>query len=1504
MASTGLIPEMNPNRPEHDACGVGFVADLRGRASRDLVDDALTVLTRLEHRGAAGSDPETGDGAGILLQLPHDLLSDAARDADVGLPEPGAYALAQIFLDDPDDEAALALILSEHGLVVRLRRPVPTDPTAVGPQGRASMPTILQLVVVGSLPTTSGDGPSPFERRLYVARRAIEKALPGVHLCSLSPHTVVYKGLLLPSRLRAFYPDLADPRLRSALAVVHQRFSTNTAPAWRRAHPFRHVAHNGEINTLQGNLSRMGAREPQFASERFDEAEFDTLRPVLDPQDSDSANLDKALELLLHTGRSLTHSMAMLLPDAWERRSTLSASRRAFAAWHSAVMEPWDGPACVVFTDGRTVGAALDRNGLRPSRWVVTRSGRVVLSSEAGVLDLPGEEIRRRGRLRPGTMLLVDPARGRLLKDEEIRGALAHRQPYRRWLGDGRVRLRALDPDTVAPPPREPEARRRDQLVFGMDREDLKMLLHPMARTGKEPVGAMGDDTPLAVLSEKPRLLFDSFKQRFAQVTNPPIDPIREQLVMSLRVSLGAEGNLFAEGPEHCRQLELDAPVITAEGLERIRQAEHPGIRATTLDMLFPAVRGRTPLPDAPGPDWLEPAGRALERALGALCAGAEAAIRGGATLLVLSDQAHDAARAPMPSLLATSAVQNHLLRVGLRGRAGLVVCSGEVRETHHAALLLGYGAGAIVPWLALETVDATGDPQARVRYLGGMHRGLYKILSKMGISTLESYRGAQLFEAVGLDLDLVARYFAGTPSRLGGADLGVIAGEALLRHRDAWGPAEPELPTGGRYQWRRDGAAHAWNPLTVGRLQHAVRSGSYERFQSFAAEADALSSSRHTLRALLELAPDRPAIPLDEVESERAIVRRFRTGAMSYGSLSREAHETLAVAMNSLGARSNSGEGGEADERAGTHARSAIRQVASGRFGVTPWYLNGADELQIKMAQGAKPGEGGQLPGHKVDDEIARVRHSTPGVTLISPPPHHDIYSIEDLHQLIFDLKQANDRASVSVKLVATHGVGTIAAGVAKAGADGILISGRSGGTGASPLSSIRHTGLPWELGIAEAQHSLRDHGLRDQVTLEVDGHLKTGRDVIIAALLGAERFGFGTAALVASGCVLMRVCHKNTCPVGVATQDPELRALFPGQPEHVANFMLFVARQVRELLASLGARTLDEIVGRTDLLEPHLPAGLWKAGSLDLRPLLRDDTPGAPRRAASGLPIHSLPGGWLNEMLMKQSEAAVSTGVPVSLDLPILNVDRAVGTALSSAIVRQHGPGGLPPDTIRVTLAGVAGQSLGAFLAPGVRIDVVGGANDAVGKGMAGGSISIAPPEGLAPGADEALIGNVALYGATGGRLFVRGPAGERFAVRNSGAEAVVEGLGDHGCEYMTGGAVLVLGPTGRNFGAGMSGGVAWVLDRDGFFRTRCNTDVRVCAPTEADLTRIWSLLEEHRDRTRSDIAHRVLIAWSNWSQLLVRVEPIAAPVRPKLSPAEQPSAAGRPAADREVS
>jgi glutamate synthase domain-containing protein 2/glutamate synthase domain-containing protein 3 len=1143
-------------------------------------------------------------------------------------------------------------------------------------------------------------------------------------------------------------------------------------------------------------------------------------------------------------------------------------------------MEPWDGPACAVFTDGVRVGAVLDRNGLRPARWTLTRRGRLVLASEDGVLDLSPSEVSRRGRLGPGQQLLVDPARGRLLLDDEIKGALANRRPYRRWLTAHRLRLGGVPPEAAEGPPRPTAAVRRDQLVFGWTREDERMVLAPMAATGKEAVGAMGDDTPLAVLSHGPEIFFDYFNQRFAQVTNPPIDPYRERAVMSLRVSLGAEVNLFEETPEHCRQLELDAPVLTPEALARLEAVDHPAVSVARLDTTFAAPDVRD-LPDVPDEAWRARAAEALERGLDRLCAEAEAAVRTGSAILLLTDRAHGPTRPPIPAALAVAAVQSHLRRVELRARAGLIVETGEVRETHHVAVLIGLGAGAVVPWLALEAVDllpgteGSGGP-ARARLLGALHRGLLTIFSKMGISTLESYRGAQLFEILGLDRAFVDRWFHGMRSDLGGADLGIVACEALLRHRDAW--EGDRLPTGGRYQWRRDGAPHAWNPVSIGTLQHAVRAGRFDLFERYAAEVDRHGVARHTLRSLLRVRPGRGAIPLDEVEPVARIVRRFRTGAMSFGSISREAHETLAIAMNRLGGRSNSGEGGEDPvrdrPRAGLDRRSAIRQVASGRFGVTPSYLLAADELQIKMAQGAKPGEGGQLPGHKVDATIAAVRHSTPGVTLISPPPHHDIYSIEDLYQLIHDLKQANARATVSVKLVAQGGIGAVAAGVVKAGADGILISGRSGGTGASPLSSIRHTGLPWEMGLAEVRQALIEQGLRERVTLEVDGHLKTGRDVLIAALLGAERFGFGTAALVASGCVLMRVCHKNTCPVGIATQDPALRALFPGEPEHVIRFMEFVGRQVREQLAALGFRTLDEVVGRADLLEVDIPESCWKAAGLDLRPLLAQPPQARPglRYQGDGSP-RVMPGGWLVEQLQRSATPALVSGEPVSISLPLFNTDRSVGTRLSSVLVERH-PEGLPEGTIRVDLHGTAGQSLGAFLAPGIDLTVHGGANDGVGKGMAGGVISVRGPDGSE---DGPVLGNVALYGATGGRLFVRGSAGERFAVRNSGAKAVVEGLGDHGCEYMTGGEVVVLGRTGRNFGAGMSGGVAYVLDRDGFFRTRVHrADVRLHALDIDDEAAVMALLEEHHRRTGSPSARRILGHWQGWRELFAKVLP----------------------------
>ncbi len=1465
---------------EHDACGVGFVADVRGRRSRDLVTDALSILDRLAHRGAVGADPETGDGAGILFEIPHDLLAAELDSEGVKLPPEGEYGVAMLFVRDDLD--AVQDAVRGRGLPILHTRHVPVVKDAAGGWARRTAPTVVQLFI-------GRPDNCVFDRELYLACRAIE-AYTDAYVCSCSSRTLVYKGLLKPDQLVAYYPDLRHPLLRASFAIVHQRFSTNTASTWRRAQPFGHLAHNGEINTLQGNLYRMEAREPLFDAPWMGDEERSLLSPVLDGDDSDSANLDKAMDLLLRTGRSLPQAAAMLMPEAWERSRTMSATRRAFWAWHASIMEPWDGPACVVYTDGHQIGAALDRNGLRPARWTLTTEGRVILASEAGVLDLPATRIRRRGRLGPGQQLLIDPDRGRLLLDEQIKGKLADRGDYRRWLTEHRVRLRAIRPDAGPADPRPLAELRRDQAVFGLTLEDERILLQPMASSGKEPVGAMGDDTPLAVLSEEPQSFFDFFVQRFAQVTNPPIDPIRERRVMSLRVSLGAEGNLFDEAPAHARQLELDAPIITPEGLARLEATDVDGVAVARLDTLFNAPVDVDSLPDHPTERWQERAGRFLRDAVEELAAAAEDAVRGGATLLVLSDRGHGPHRAAIPMALAVAAVQKHLLRAGLRGRAGLIAETGEVRTSHHAAVLLGYGAGAIVPWLALDTVaDLARDGRvdaahAKPRLLAAFHQGLLKILSKMGISTLESYRGAQLFEVLGLSSSLVERWFSGTPAVLGGADLGVVACEALLRHRDAWQPTAPALRTGGRTRWRRDGEPHAWNPETIGLLQHAVRSANYGVFKTFVAAADDTSTSRHGLRSLLRLSSDREPIPLESVEPVEAIVTRFRTGAMSFGSLSKEAHENLAIAMNRLGARSNSGEGGEDPARyqvdsRGDSPRSAIKQVASGRFGVTPQYLISADELQIKMAQGAKPGEGGQLPGHKVDEAIARTRHSTPGVTLISPPPHHDIYSIEDLHQLIHDLKQANARATVSVKLVAQGGVGTVAAGVAKAGADALLISGRSGGTGASPLGSIRHTGLPWELGLSEVRQALLQQGLRDRVAVEVDGHLKTGRDVLIAALLGAERFGFGTAALISSGCVMMRVCHKNTCPVGVATQDPKLRALFRGAPDHVMNFMLFVAQNLRERLAELGYRSLDDIVGRSDLLDVVIPEESWKAKDLNLQPMLGnpESTRGSRRRcfATERQPSE---GGWLVDQLQRVAAPAISARRSIEVSLPVLNTDRSVGTRLSSSIVLRHGAAGLPAGTVRVRLLGTAGQSFGAFLAPGVDLQVEGAANDAVGKGMNGGVISVLPPRGL-PGKpfQDTIIGNVALYGATGGQLFVRGGGGERFAVRISGADAVVEGLGDHGCEYMTGGTVVVLGPTGRNFGAGMSGGRAFVLDRDGFFRTRVHrSDVRIHALTQDD--ELKELLRLHAEITGSTMAARVLGNWPAWRENFVQVLPAA--------------------------
>ncbi len=1419
-------------RDEHGACGVGFVASVRAERRRDIVEQGLSVLCRLGHRGGVGADPFTGDGAGILLQIPHALY---ARDVP-DLPEPGTYAVGTLFLDParaPDQRDRVERAVVAHGLQVLGWRNVPVDPAQCGPLALASRPFVAQVFLSGDL------------ARLLPARKRVERD-SGLYVCSWSERTVVYKGLLLPERLAAFYPDLADPDCVSAVALVHQRFSTNTFPSWARAHPYRLLAHNGEINTLRGNLNRMRAREA-----RIDRS----LRPLLDADASDSGMLDNALELLVWGGRSLPHAVAMAMPPAWESDPEMAPEVRAFHAWHGAAIEPWDGPALVAFCDGRVVGAALDRNGLRPARYTLT-ADRVVLASEAGVLDVPAAEVLRKGRLGPGQQLVVDLEAGGLQEDHEVKHALAIRRPYAAWLAGEEMPAERLPPAPAPTPPRGPELRTLLKL-HGYTREDLRTLLSPMGRTGKEPTGSMGDDTPLAVLSDRPQPVFHYFRQQFAQVTNPPIDPLRERVVMSLRTLLGPERRLFQQSPGTRRRVVLDGPVLNDADLARLRASDG---RVVTLR---PALNG------------------SLTAALTQLEAEAEAAARSGATIVVLSDRGLETT--PVPSLLALGAVHQHLVRIGLRPDVSLVVESAEPREVMHVCLLLGYGATAVNPYGALAAVAelarerAGSEAASRKRYVGALHAGIRKVLSKMGISTVESYCGAQVFEALGLASEVVDRCFAGTSSRIGGVGFEILAEEARRR-----APTDDEglavLDGGGEYRWRRDGEHHQYDPNTVGLLQHAVRSADYAVFKRFTAHVDARSAEARTLRGLLEPVTGGP-IPLDEVESEVDIVRRFRTGAMSYGSLSKEAHENLAVAMNRLGARSNSGEGGEAVERRGTSRRSAVKQVASGRFGVTPHYLADADELQIKMAQGAKPGEGGQLPGHKVNDEIARTRCSTPGVTLISPPPHHDIYSIEDLAQLIFDLREANDTAEVSVKLVSEAGVGTVAAGVAKAGADRILLSGHSGGTGAAPLSSIKHAGVPWELGLAEAQQVLRLNGLRGRVRLEVDGQLKTGRDVVVAALLGAETFGFGTAALVASGCVLMRACHLNTCPVGIATQDPALRRLFTGQPKHVMNFMVFVAREVREWMARLGFRSIDEMVGRVDRLQAR-PTDHWKARTLDLDALLHAPGDGSRRWA-----------GTRHEMKPDPLVQAFAGG-PMLLDRTIRNTQRTVTTRLSSAVVRQAGAAGLPPGTVRLRFQGSAGQSFAAFLAPGIDVLLVGDANEAVGKGMAGGRLVVRPPAGAGfCAADNVVVGNVALYGATGGEAFINGRAGERFAVRNSGAVAVVEGVGAHGCEYMTRGEIVVLGRTGRNFAAGMSGGVAYVLDEDGRCAVRCNAaSVGLSPLDEVDLERVYALVRAHYQATESNRAWRVMSDWAAASERFVKVAPHAATRRAEPAPSAQ--------------
>jgi glutamate synthase (NADPH/NADH) large chain len=1455
---------------EHDACGIGFVASVKGHKSHDIIVKGIQVLVNLTHRGACGCDPETGDGAGVLIQIPHKFFARECASLGFTLPASGEYGVGMVFLPvEPHPrflcEGIIERIVREEGLTVLGWRDTPIDGSAIGRVARASQPYIEQIFVGRAKGMTEDQ----LERKLYVIRKRCESEIAAsdlpdknfFYIPSLSARTVVYKGLLLAPQIAHFYPELSDPEVVSALCLVHQRFSTNTFPTWQLAHPYRYVAHNGEINTLRGNVNWMHARQSVLASPLFGD-DIKKLFPIIQPGGSDSASFDNALELLVQSGRWLPHAMAMLIPEAWSKNPHMNPQKRAFYEYHASLMEPWDGPAAIAFTDGRSIGATLDRNGLRPARYLVTKDDLIIMASETGVLPIAPEDVRVKGRLQPGKMLLVDIIEGRIISDKELKARLFGRNPYQLWLKEYQITL-----DQLADPPREhgPDAETllMRQRAFGYTDEDIRIVLGPMAEKGEEPIGSMGTDTPLACLSDKPQPLFNYFKQLFAQVTNPPIDPIREEMVMSLTSYIGTERNILAETPQHCHTLKLPHPILTNRDLEKLRRVSQGDFLATTLNMLFPVSDGE----------------KGLETALTQLCRRASLAIKSGYTLLILSDRGLDEDYAPIPCLLALAAVHNHLVREKTRTQVALIIESGEPREVMHFALLIGYGASAVNPYLALETVGNNG---ASEKFIKAINKGLLKTFSKMGISTLQSYRGAQVFEAIGLNKQLIDRFFTGTVSRIEGVGLDVIAEEAVRRHRHAFHPItefDTELAVGGNYQYRARGEYHLYNPQTIAKLQHAVRQESFATFQEYTDLIDQQTRQLCTLRGLLEIKDAADPVPLEEVEPAREIVKRFATGAMSFGSISKEAHETLARAMNRIGGKSNTGEGGEDEERFGDDRRSAVKQVASGRFGVTTNYLVNADELQIKMAQGAKPGEGGQLPGHKVDENIARVRHSIPGVGLISPPPHHDIYSIEDLAQLIYDLKNVNPQARISVKLVAEVGVGTVAAGVAKAHADVVLISGDTGGTGASPLSSIKHAGVPWELGLAETHQVLVMNDLRGRIRVQTDGKLQTGRDVVIAALLGAEEFGFSTAPLVSMGCIMMRKCHLNTCPVGIATQDPALRAKFQGSPENVINFFFFIAEQVRRYMARLGCRTFDEMVGRVDLLDARQAVDHWKARGLDLSTILYN--PQMPRRIARRCvqtQDHGLNQA-LDYKLIDHARDSIETRAPIEISLPIRNVHRTVGAMLSGEIARRWGSAGLPDDTIRFRFTGSAGQSFGAFLAKGVTLELEGDANDYVGKGLSGGRLVVYPPRGSTFVPEEnIIIGNVALYGATGGESFFNGMAGERFAVRNSGATAVVEGLGDHGCEYMTRGLVVVLGKCGRNFAAGMSGGFAFVLDEKGdFAEKRCNPgSVDLEPPDEDDLSLLCSMIIRHVEATDSPRGKSILENWEQMKHRFVKVFP----------------------------
>src|SRR5471032_2153447 len=1473
---------------EHDACGLGFVVNMKGGKSHQLVSDALQILVNLDHRGAVGCEPNTGDGAGILIQVPHDFFVTEAARLGFKLPAFGQYGVGQLLLPKNSGEREaikkeLAKIISDEGQTVLGWRDVPVDNSSLGKTAVAAEP-FMEQVFVGRNSAIKDD--AAFERKLYVIRKVAEQKIryggkiaggKTFYVSSLSARTLTYKGMLMSEQVEKYYDDLRNPAVTTALALVHSRFSTNTFPSWDRAHPNRCIAHNGEINTLRGNVNWMKARRMLFASSLFGD-DIKKLIPVINTDGSDSAQFDNCVELLVMTGRELPHAMMMMIPEPWENHESMDAERRAFYEFHSCLMEPWDGPASMAFTDGKMIGACLDRNGLRPSRYYVTKDDLVIMASEAGVLPVAPERIASKGRLQPGRMFLVDTEQGRIATDEELKKKYASAHPYGEWLEENHVLLENLPEPAEATVPDHRKVLQRQQ-AFGYTFEDLRFIVGPMGADGVQPLGSIGTDTPLAVLSNKSQLLYNYFKQLFAQVTNPPIDPIREEIVTSTEIMLGGEGNILEPTAESSRMIKLKHPILANEELEKLRHVNRPGFKAVTLPILFEAAGGA----------------KNLEAALAKLFSEADNAIADGVNILVLSDRGISKELAPIPALLAVAGLHHHLIRSGTRTKVGIVLESGEPREVHHFALLIGYGCTAINPYLAFATLDdliqqglltKTDHKTAIKKFIKAAIKGVVKTMAKMGISTVQSYHGAQIFEAIGLNSEVVEKYFTWTPSRIQGVGLDVIAEEALERHRHAFPDRQVNgvLDAGGQYQWRDSGEFHLFNPQTVHKLQNACRTGSYKIFQEYAALINNQAKNLCTLRGLLDFKFAENPIPIEEVESVDEIVKRFKTGAMSYGSISKEAHEALAVAMNRIGGRSNTGEGGEDPSRYvpepnGDSKNSAIKQVASGRFGVTSNYLVNAKELQIKMAQGAKPGEGGELPGKKVYPPIAKVRGTTAGVGLISPPPHHDIYSIEDLAELIHDLKNSNRNARVSVKLVAEVGVGTIAAGVSKAHADVVLISGHDGGTGASPLSSIKHAGGPWELGLAEAHQTLVLNNLRSRIYVEADGQLKTGRDVAVAALLGAEEFGFATAPLVVMGCIMMRVCHLNTCPVGVATQDPRLRARFAGSPEHVVNFMRYIAEEVRELMAQLGFRTLREAIGHVEVLDVRAAVDHWKAKGLDLTPILYQPEAGPEvGRFRSQDQDHGLEKSLDVTKLLDICKPAIERGEKVRAELSIINVNLVVGTITGSEITKKHGPAGLPEDTVQLKFNGSAGQSFGAFIPCGMTLELDGDANDYLGKGLSGGKIIVYPPKNSTFVAeDNIIIGNVALYGATAGEIFVRGMAGERFGVRNSGVNAVVEAVGDHGCEYMTGVRVVILGKTGRNFAAGMSGGVAYVLDEAGDFATRCNMElVGLEKPDDEDFAALKSAIEEHAINTKSTRAAKILAEWQSFAPKFVKVMP----------------------------